>query len=111
MASYVPVVWEAAVVGRRQMLRTSLVGALLLALGGCATQDPGGAARAGGGNTKAASVPSNYRQLVARHIAAKTDLSKVSKAEISGPGEWSGRSTPRGPLRAPGTSPRDCCSR
>jgi hypothetical protein len=33
-------------------------------------------------------VPSNYRQLVARHIATNVDHGKVLAAEISRPGMW-----------------------
>ena len=76
-------------VSRRSMPWMSQAGALFLALGGCATTDPAATTQAGGANA-AAGVPPNYRQLVARNIAASTDLSKLLKAEISQPGEWVG---------------------
>ncbi len=55
------------------------MGPLLFALGGCVTW---------AGPNQA--VPPNYRQLVARHVAENTDLSKVLNAEISRPGVWEG---------------------
>ena len=64
-------------------------GAILLVLGGCATTDTSETAQAGG-TDPATAVPANYRQLLARNFAAKTDLSKLRKAEISQPGVWVG---------------------
>ena len=68
----------------------SSVAALVVALCGCATTDPAGSPRAAAAKA-ATAVPSNYRQLIARKIAAHTDLSTLRKAEISEPGEgWMG---------------------
>jgi hypothetical protein len=54
-----------------------LAGTFLLVFRGCATTDPATTV-----------VPSNYRLLIARHVAANWDMSKILKAEISSPGEW-----------------------
>jgi hypothetical protein len=58
----------------------------VLLLGACTTSDAGSAKP---GAVKAATaVPPNYRQLMARYIAANVDRGKVLKAEISRPGVW-----------------------
>ena len=58
-------------------------------LAGCASTDAAGKKQTGGSKA-ATAVPGNYRQLVARHIAANTST-KLVKAEISQPGEvWMG---------------------
>jgi hypothetical protein len=56
-----------------------LAGTLLLVAGGCATTDPA-----------TTTVPSNYRLLIARYVAANWDMSNIIKAQISSPGEWVG---------------------
>jgi len=75
---------------RRSMIWVSQACALFAMLGGCATTDEAGGAKIAGTKTTTA-IPANYRQLVARHIAASRDLKTVLKAEISRPGEgWVG---------------------
>jgi hypothetical protein len=71
-------------------LRRLLFLSVCIALTGCATTDSAGVGQEGAAKTSVG-VPANYRQLIARHLAASADKAKVLKAEISGPGEgWMG---------------------
>lgn len=83
------------------MFSLCVVAASLLSLGGCATTDAAGVDKSGA-NTTTAAVPSNYRSMVARYIAAKVDRGKVLQAEISRPGLW------EGPLGLGGVRPIVC---
>jgi hypothetical protein len=78
---------------KRVLAWCTIVGALVL--GGCATTDAGGP----GGEkiSKAVAVPTNYRQVVARHFATTNRTGKMLKAEISRPGVWSRPSWVGGP--------------
>lgn len=86
---------------RSSMFSLCVVAASLLSLGGCATTDAAGVDKSGA-NTTTAAVPSNYRSMVARYIAAKVDRGKVLQAEISRPGLW------EGPLGLGGVRPIVC---
>ena len=74
--------------GHTLIARLSGLVALLLSVAGCAAVDAGPAKGVG---STASLVPSNYRQLVARYIAANVSRGQVLKAEISQPGVWAER--------------------
>jgi hypothetical protein len=95
------IAWEGVVLGKGSGCRWGWLGALALAVGGCATdaaeKGPASGARASTASYNASyAAPPGYRQLIARKIVEayakdNSPMSKILKAEITAPAEgWMG---------------------